>query len=66
MLGWVVRGLLIVAGVMTSWLVTKDAPNFGAIQMTVAVLLLILMLFVLAFWPASWTDRFNRLTRRRS
>jgi hypothetical protein len=33
MLGWVVRGLLIVAGFVASWFVAKDAPQFGLMQM---------------------------------
>ena len=28
MLGWFVRGLLIVAGFVASWFVAKDAPQF--------------------------------------
>jgi hypothetical protein len=33
MLGWIVRGLLIVAGFVASWAVAKDAPQFGLVQM---------------------------------
>ncbi|MBA1159082.1 hypothetical protein [Microvirga mediterraneensis] len=54
MLSWVVRGLLIVAGVVTGWFVAKDAPNFGVIQMMVALLLLTLIVAVIAFWPDRW------------
>ena len=41
MLGLIVRGLLIVA----SWVVAKDAPQFGLVQMAVGLLL---MMFVVA------------------
>jgi len=52
--------VLIVAGLVTSWLVAKDAPNFSFIQMTIGILLCALVVFVLAFWPASWTARLKR------
>ncbi|MBA1159154.1 MULTISPECIES: hypothetical protein [Microvirga] len=57
MLNWVVRGLLIVAGVVTGWFVAKDATNFGVIQMMVALLLLTLIIAVIAFWPDHWKIR---------
>jgi len=56
--------VLIVAGLLTSWLVAKDAVNFGFIQMTIAILLCTLVVFVLAFWPASWTARLKRPRKR--
>jgi uncharacterized membrane protein YeaQ/YmgE (transglycosylase-associated protein family) len=37
MLGWIVRGLLIVAGFVASWFMAKDAPQFGLMQMAVAL-----------------------------
>ena len=60
MLSWIVRGLLILAGLITSWWVARDAPNFSVIQMTIALLLFILVVFVLAFWPSRWTIRSKR------
>ena len=55
MLNWLVRGLLMIAGVVTGWFVAKEAPNFGVIQMMTALLLLTLFVAVVAFWPARWT-----------
>ena len=55
MLGWLVRGALILAGIITGWFVAKDAVNFTVIQMTVAVLLIALVVFAAAFWPPRWT-----------
>ena len=63
MVSLIARALLIVAGVITGWLVGKDAVNFGPVQMTVALLLFILVVLVAAFWPARWTIRLNRLGR---
>ena len=55
MLGWFVRGLLIVAGFVASWFVAIDAPQFGLVQMAAAMILFVLVLWVLAFWPERWT-----------
>ena len=65
MISWVVRLLMIAAGAVTGWIVAEDAPNFGVIQMIVALLLLTLIVAVLAFWPPGWTTRLNRLQRTR-
>lgn len=61
MVGWTVRFLLLVAGTVTGWFVARDEPNFGVVQMVVALLLLTLAVAVVAFWPTSWTASLNRL-----
>ena len=60
MISWAVRILMIVAGVVTSWFVAKDAPIFGVAQMMVALLLLTFIVAILAFWPRRWTSALNR------
>ena len=60
MIAWIARWLLLAAGFVTSWFVAKDEPNFGVIQMGVGLLLLALVIFVIAFWPSSWTAKLNR------
>ena len=65
MLGWVARGLLIAAGFLASWFVARDAPQFGLVQMAVALLLLVLVVWVLAFWPERWTQKLSRVDRVR-
>jgi hypothetical protein len=60
MISWIVRILMVVAGVVTSWFVTKDAPIFGVAQAMVALLLLTFIVAVLAFWPHRWTIALNR------
>jgi hypothetical protein len=65
MAGWIVRGLVVVAGFITSWFVAKDAPQFGILQMAVVLLLVVLVVAVLAFWPERWTHFLNRVHRRR-
>ena len=51
MIGWIVRGLLSAGGIVAGWFVTRDAPNFGVIQMMMALLLLTFVVAVIAFWP---------------
>ena len=63
MISWIVRFLMIAAGVVTSWFVAQDAVNFGAIQMMVALMVLTLIVAVLAFWPSRWTIKLDRLHR---
>lgn len=64
MVSWIARIVLIVAGIVASWLVAKDAPYFPTLQLATAVLLVVLIVFVVAFWPARWTAKFNRLFKR--
>jgi hypothetical protein len=66
MIGWIVRALLALGGGVTSLFIARDAPNFGVIQMVMALLLLILVLAVIAFWPERWTASLNRLHGSRS
>lgn len=40
---------MIPAGIIAGWLVAKDAPNFGIVQISVALLLLVFIVAVLAF-----------------
>jgi hypothetical protein len=59
-IAWIVRGLLIVSGTVTGWFVAEDALNFEIVQMAVALILLALVVFALAFWPEGWTRWLNR------
>ena len=52
MIGWVVRIVMSMAGVITGWFVAREATNFGVIQMVVAILLMTFFLAVAAFWPS--------------
>ena len=65
MISWIVRFLLIAAGVVTGWFIAEDAANFGVVQMMVALLLLTLTVAVVAFWPSRWTVTLNRLQKPR-
>ena len=60
MVSWIVRGLLIVSGTVTGWFVSKGAPNFGFIQGMASLVVIAVVVFVLAFWPARWTRLLDR------
>ena len=55
------RGFLIAAGFVTSRFVAKDAPQFGIMQMAVVLILVVVIVAVLAFWPERWSHILNRL-----
>jgi len=63
MLTWIVRGLLLLAGVIASWFIAKDAPGFASVQMTIATLLFVAIVAAAAFWPP--TSRRRRADRPR-
>ena len=65
MLGWIIRGFVIVAGFVASWFVAKDAPQFGIMQMAVGLLLMMFVVAVLAFWPERWTHFLRRVHKSR-
>jgi hypothetical protein len=62
---WMFRILLIIAGFIASWFVTRDAPQFGVFEMAVALILIVLIVAVIAFWPERWTHFLNRVHRPR-
>lgn len=51
MLNWLVRFLFVVAGFIASIFVTRDALNFGIVQMVVVVILFTTIFVIVAFWP---------------
>ena len=61
LLSWIFRGLLIAVGFVASWFVAKDAPQFGVMQMAVALILVVVIVAVLAFWPERWSRILNRV-----
>ncbi len=57
---WMVGGLLIVAGIVAGWFVSKDAANFVLAQGMAAIVIFVLLVAILAFWPARWTHLLKR------
>jgi hypothetical protein len=65
MISLIARGLLIVAGFIAGWFVSEESPNFGLIQIAVGLLLLVFVVWVIAFWPKRWTLALDRRDKRR-
>jgi uncharacterized membrane protein YphA (DoxX/SURF4 family) len=55
MISLVARGLLVVAGFVAGWFVSEESPNFGLVQIAVGLILLVFVVWVVAFWPKRWT-----------
>ena len=64
MVSWLARIVLIAAGFIASWVVAENEPWFHTLQLAAAVLLVMLIVFVVAFWPARWTTTLNKLFKR--
>lgn len=64
MLAWVVRLILLAADFVAGFFVAEDALNFEVVQGVIAAFLIALVVFVLAFWPPSWTHFFNQLGKK--
>jgi len=60
MLALAFRGFLI-GVVVASWCVAKDAPQFGIMQMAVALIQIVVIVAILAFWPERWSHFLNRV-----
>ena len=52
MVTWIVRILLLLSGVVTSWFTAGDAANFDVIQGMVAIAILALVVSVAVFLPS--------------
>jgi len=65
MFGWITRLFLIVAGLIASWFVARDAAIFGVAQLMVALVLIAAFVAVIAFWPSRWVPTFGRFRKPR-
>ncbi len=50
-MAWLVRILLLGAGLVAGLFVAKDLPQFDLIAAMVGIVLIVLFVFALAFWP---------------
>jgi hypothetical protein len=56
-LNWLLRLILIPSGVIAGWFVAKDAPNFGIVQATVSLFLIVFVVAVIALTRGSGEQR---------
>jgi uncharacterized membrane protein YphA (DoxX/SURF4 family) len=64
MLSWAVRLVLILSGAAVGLFVAEGSPRYGIYQAMTALLLIVLVVFILAFWPARWSHLINRFHGR--
>ncbi|MEJ0009828.1 MAG: hypothetical protein WDN72_04465 [Alphaproteobacteria bacterium] len=61
MLGWVIRAILFLSGVLTGLVVAQntDSDRFAIMQMAIGLLLIVLFLFLASLWPrlVAWMKR---------
>jgi uncharacterized membrane protein YoaK (UPF0700 family) len=53
---WLIRLILIIAGVVAEWFIARDVPQFQLVELCVSIFLVIFIVFVLAFWPTRWSQ----------
>jgi membrane protein DedA with SNARE-associated domain len=56
-MAWLVRGLLVLAGIVASWWIAEDEPIFPVVQMVVVLLLIVLALLVVEVWLPRWREK---------
>lgn len=49
-LSWLIRPLLFLAAIVAGLFVAEESPNFGVVQMVVAVFLITALVGLAAFW----------------
>ena len=49
-MGFIIRLLVMAAGVLASWLVVQDAPNFGVLQGMIVLVLVAVVVGLLALF----------------
>lgn len=50
-MAWIVRLLMFIAAPITAFFVARDTLNFGIVQTMIAMLLVVVFLSAIAFWP---------------
>jgi hypothetical protein len=58
-MAWLVRGLLVLAGIVASWWIAEDEPIFPIVQMVIVLLLVVFALLVAEVWLPRWRERYS-------
>jgi hypothetical protein len=64
MINWIAQGLLDSAGFIVSCFITRETPQFAVMQGALALVLLVSIVGVVAFWPVPWTIPLNQLHKK--
>ena len=60
----IAQALLDSAGFMVSCFIARETPQFAVMQGSLALVLLVSLVAVAAFWPARWTIPFSSFTTK--
>jgi uncharacterized membrane protein (DUF485 family) len=55
MMDWIAQALLDSAGFIVSCFIARETPQFAVMQGSLALVLLVSLVALVAFWPAHWT-----------
>jgi hypothetical protein len=64
MINWIAQGLLDSAGFIVSRFITRETPQFAVMQGSLALILLVSIVVVVAFWPAQWVIPLKHLHKK--
>jgi len=53
-MAWIIRLLLVAAGFIAALFVTRDAPNFGVVEVLVAMLMIFVFVVGAGLWVQRW------------
>ena len=61
---WIAQALLDSAGFIVSCFIARETPQFAVMQGSLALVLLVSLVAVAAFWPARWTIPLSSFTTK--
>jgi hypothetical protein len=64
MIDWIAQALLDSAGFIVSYFISRETPQFAVMQGSLALVLLVSIVAVGAFWPAQWTIPLKQLRKK--
>ena len=64
MIDWIARALLDSAGFIVSCFIARETPQFAVMQGSLALVLLVSLVAVVALWPTRWTIPLSSFTRK--
>ena len=50
-MGIIIRGLLVLGGIVAEWFISADSPNFGVVQGILSIAVFAAIVAVIALWP---------------
>jgi hypothetical protein len=59
---WIAQALLDSAGFIVSYFIARETPQFAVMQGSLALVLLVSLVAVAAFWPTRWTIPLSNFT----